>query len=214
MISAVSVIEVERPTARASAEDRYPTQSLTGLRFVPVRGGLIPLRGGDDFVPMTKAPYDSRTCCRAARQVSGSLCGDQFADGEDDLGLIDRESALPDSEDGAGRWSVDDLFLDGDAVDPGRGEAKPTPHPSGGRPAADDYAANAVVSGVPETCGISRAQVSGEELNADAELAVVLGPDPDSEGESEQAAANLEARRTGSSSSQATPRELDASSSS
>jgi hypothetical protein len=60
--------------------------------------------------------------------------------------LVSREAALPDDEDAAGRWSVDHLFLDQDAVPTlveakGRADTRircgPRPRPARpGRPAA------------------------------------------------------------------------------
>lgn len=70
------------------------------------------------MVPMTEAPYDSEDVLqRLLAKFPDLLAGDQLASGEAQRWLlIDRESALPDSEDGGGRWSVDLLFLDHEAV--------------------------------------------------------------------------------------------------
>jgi hypothetical protein len=69
------------------------------------------------------------------------------------LGLIDRESAVPDTEEGPGRWSVDHLFLDQDCV-PTLVEVKRSSDTRIRREVVGqliDYAANAVVYWPVET---------------------------------------------------------------
>ena len=149
---------------------------------------------------MTEAPYDSEDVLQSLlARFPDLLAGDQFATGEARRWvLIDRESALPDSEDGAGRWWVDDLFLDQDAV-PTLVEVKRSSDTRIRREVVGqliNYAANAVVYWPTGTLrAIFERRLEREELDADAELAAVLGPDTDSEGYWEQAAANLKAGR-------------------
>jgi hypothetical protein len=84
------------------------------------------------------------------------LAGDQVTSGEARRWiLIDRESAVPDSEDGGGRWSVDHLFLDQDAV-PTLVEVKRSSDTRIRREVVGqliDYAANAVVYCRSTRCG-------------------------------------------------------------
>jgi len=83
-----------------------------------VSGGIFLLRGGDDLVPMTEAPYDSEDVLQELlARFPDLLAGDQLAGGEARRWvLIDRESGVPNEEGGVGRWSLDHLFLDQDAV--------------------------------------------------------------------------------------------------
>jgi hypothetical protein len=105
---------------------------------------------------------------------------------------------VPDAEDAPGRWSVDHLFLDHDAV-PTLVEVKRSSDTRIRREVVGqliDYAANAVVYWPIDTLrGAFERRLEGEDRDADAELAAVLGPDADIEGYWEQAAANLKAGR-------------------
>src|SRR3954451_7376395 len=112
-------------------------------------GGIFLLRGEDDLVPMTEAPYDSEDVLQELlAKFPDLLAGDQLAGAEARRWvLVDRESGVPDEEGGVGRWSLDHLFLDQDAV-PTLVEVKRS---SDGRIRREvigqmlDYAANAVV---------------------------------------------------------------------
>src|SRR2546423_12779623 len=87
-------------------------------RLVCMSGGIFLLRGGDDLVPMTEAPYDTEDVLQELlAKFPDLLAGDQLA-GFDARRwvLIDRESAVPDTEEGARRWSGDPLFLDPNRV--------------------------------------------------------------------------------------------------
>lgn len=149
---------------------------------------------------MTEAPYDSEDVLqRLLAKFPDLLAGDQLASGEAQRWLlIDRESALPDSEDGGGRWSVDLLFLDHEAV-PTLVEVKRSSDSRIRREVVGqliDYAANAVVYWPIDTLRATfERRLEREERDVDTELAVVLGPDADTEGYWEQAAANLKAGR-------------------
>ena len=152
------------------------------------------------MVPMTEAPYDSEDVLQGRiAKFPDLLAGDRLASGEARRWLlIDRESAVPDSEDAGGRWSVDHLFLDQDAV-PTLVEVKRSSDTRIRREVVGqliDYAANAVVYW---PIGMLRAtferRLEREGSDADAELAAMLGPDTQSDGYWEQAAANLKAGR-------------------
>src|SRR5687767_7172166 len=98
---------------------------------------------------MTEAPYDSEDVLQGLlAKFPDLLAGDQLA-GSDPRRwiLIDRESAVPDAEEGTGRWSLDHLFLDQDAV-PTLVEVKRSSDTRIRREVVGqliDYAANAVV---------------------------------------------------------------------
>jgi hypothetical protein len=81
-------------------------------------GGIFLLRGDDDLVPMTAQPYDTEDMLQALlARFPDLLPGDQFAGAAPRRWLLTgREAALASDEDGGGRWSVDHLFVDQDAV--------------------------------------------------------------------------------------------------
>lgn len=81
-------------------------------------GGIFLLRGGEELLEMRETPYEAEHVLQTLIAKFPSLLG-----GEDEAGdpprrylLVSREAALPDDEDAAGRWSVDHLFVDQDAV--------------------------------------------------------------------------------------------------
>ena len=84
----------------------------------PVSGGIFLLRGEDELVEMRESPYEAEDVLQALiAKFPSLLAGDQFSGGSPRRWLlIGREAALPDDTDAAGRWSVDHLFLDQDAV--------------------------------------------------------------------------------------------------
>lgn len=81
-------------------------------------GGIFLLRGEDELVGMREAPYEAEDVLQALiARFPSLLGGDQFADRVSRRWLlVGREAALPDDQDVAGRWSVDHLFLDQEAV--------------------------------------------------------------------------------------------------
>jgi hypothetical protein len=83
-----------------------------------VSGGIFLLRGDDELVEMRESPYEAEDVLQTLiAKFPSLLAGDQYSD---DIPrrwlLVGREAALPDDQDAAGRWSVDHLFLDQDAV--------------------------------------------------------------------------------------------------
>ncbi len=183
------------------ADDRdCPRTPSPGHRLVCVSGGIFLLRGEDDLVPMTEAPYDSEDVLQELlAKFPDLLAGDQLTGAEARRWiLIGRESALPDSEKGPGRWSVDHVFLDQDGVAT-LVEVKRSSDTRLRREVVGqliDYAANAVVYWPIETLRAAfESRLEREGRDADAELAAVIGPDADAEAYWEQAAANLKAGR-------------------
>ena len=83
-----------------------------------VSGGIFLLRGDDELVEMRESPYEAEDVLQALiARFPSLLAGDQYSgDIPRRWLLVGREAALPDDEDAAGRWSVDHLFLDQDAV--------------------------------------------------------------------------------------------------
>jgi len=81
-------------------------------------GSIYLIQGNDELVEMNEEPYDSEDLLQELlAKYPNLLAGDQM----DDVAprrwlLISREASLPSEEDGAGRWSVDHLFLDQDGI--------------------------------------------------------------------------------------------------
>jgi hypothetical protein len=83
-----------------------------------VSGGIFLLRGEDELVEMRESAYEAEDVLQALiARFPSLLAGDQYSGGVARRWLlVGREASLPDDEDAAGRWSVDHLFLDQDAV--------------------------------------------------------------------------------------------------
>ena len=81
-------------------------------------GGIFLLRDDDELIALRESPYEAETVLQALiAKFPNLLAGDQEdPDSPRRWILIGREASLPDAEDAAGRWSVDHLFLDQDAV--------------------------------------------------------------------------------------------------
>lgn len=163
-------------------------------------GGIFLLRGDDELVPMTAQPYDTEDVLQALlARFPNLLAGDQFGSAVPRRGLlISREAAVPSEEDGVGRWSLDHLFIDQDAV-PTLVEVKRSSDTRIRREVVGqmlDYAANAVVFWPIQT--ITHAferRCERDGLDPEAELAAVIDPDQDAETFWQQVAANLQAGR-------------------
>jgi hypothetical protein len=163
-------------------------------------GGIFLLRGDDDLVEMTEQPYDSEDILQALiARFPSLLAGDQLdSTSPRRWVLLDREAALPDDEDAAGRWSVDHLFIDQDAI-PTLVEVKRSSDTRIRREVIGqilDYAANAVVYWPVERLrGIFEARCTLAGRDPAAELAPVVDDDGDAEAFWERAGANLRAGR-------------------
>jgi hypothetical protein len=163
-------------------------------------GGIFLLRGGDELVPMTVQPYDTEEVLQALlARFPGLLAGDQFGSAAPRRWLlISREAAVPSEEDGGGRWSLDHLFVDQDAV-PTLVEVKRSSDTRIRREVVGqmlDYAANAVVYWPIETITLAfERRCERDNLDPETELAAVIDPDQDAETFWQQVAANLQAGR-------------------
>jgi hypothetical protein len=163
-------------------------------------GGVFLLRGEDDLVEMVEQPYDSEDILQALiARFPSLLAGDQLdAAAPRKWVLLEREAGLPDDEDAAGRWSVDHLFVDQDAI-PTLVEVKRSSDTRIRREVIGqmlDYAANAVVYWPVERLrGVFEARCGGAGLDPAAELAPLLDEAGDVDAFWEQAGANLRAGR-------------------
>ncbi|MBI4344100.1 MAG: hypothetical protein HY555_00770 [Euryarchaeota archaeon] len=114
-----------------------------------MKGGIFLIQDNGQLVEMTGQTYDSEDLLQELlAKYPSLLAGDQI-DGAAPRRwlLISREAPLPSEEDGVGRWSVDHLFLDQDAI-PTLVEVKRSSDTRIRREVVGqmlDYAANAVV---------------------------------------------------------------------
>ncbi|MCJ7618837.1 MAG: hypothetical protein MUP64_01295 [Anaerolineae bacterium] len=118
-------------------------------------GSIYLVQTDDQLVEMNEAPYDSEDLLQELlAKYPNLLAGDQMDDTAPRRWLlISREAALPSEEDGAGRWSVDHLFLDQDGI-PTLVEVKRSSDTRIRREVVGqmlDYAANAVAYWPEET---------------------------------------------------------------
>lgn len=163
-------------------------------------GDIFLQRSPDDLVSMSEAPYDSEEVLqKLLAKFPDLLAGDQLAADEPrQWVLIEREASVPDDQGAGGRWSLDHLFLDQDAV-PTLVEVKRSSDTRIRREVVGqliDYAANGVVYWPTEKLRASfEGRLEREGLDADVELARVLGQSGDADTYWDQAAANLRAGR-------------------
>jgi hypothetical protein len=172
-----------------------------------VSGGIFLLRGDeDDLIELRAETYPTEAILQALIARFPRLLAGDYASGSPQRWLlIGREAALPDEEDGGGRWSVDHLFLDQDAV-PTLVEVKRSTDSRIRREVVGqllDYAANAVVYWPIERLReifVRECERSGND--PDELVAGVAGPDIAPEAFWERAQQNLRAANCGSSSLQ------------
>ena len=98
-------------------------------------GRIYLLDGEAKLIAMEESPYDSEILLqKLLADHPDLLAGDQI-NGEVPRRwlLISREMAVPGEQDGAGRWSLDHLFLDQDAIPTLVEVKRGTTHPGTGR---------------------------------------------------------------------------------
>lgn len=76
------------------------------------------IQGESNLVEMKETPYDSEAILqKLIAKYPNVLAGEQMnSDAPRRWLLVTREMSVPDDEDGGGRWSLDHLFLDQDAI--------------------------------------------------------------------------------------------------
>ena len=163
-------------------------------------GGIYLIHSEGQLVEMKEQSYDSEYLLQELlAKYPSVLAGDQMDDTEPRRWLlVAREAPLPSEDGGAGRWSIDHLFLDQDAI-PTIVEVKRSTDPRIRREVVGqmlDYAANAVVYWPIETI---RAQFEGQcrrqELEPEQVVSTFLGADADPEELWQKAKINLKAGR-------------------
>ncbi len=132
-------------------------------------GGIYLIQDGGGLVEMSETPYDSEDLLQELLATYPSLlAGDQIDSAAPRRWLlISREVSLASEEGGAGRWSIDHVFLDQDGV-PTLVEVKRSTDTRIRREVVGqmlDYAANAVVY-----WPVEKMQASFERRCADEEL--------------------------------------------
>jgi hypothetical protein len=164
-----------------------------------VSGGIY-LLNGDQLLEMVEQRYDTEDVLQALiAKFPSLLAGDQFGEnGPRRWVLVAREAGLPSEVDGGGRWSVDHLFLDQDAV-PTLVEVKRSSDTRIRREVVGqilDYAAHAVVNWPEERLReLFERRCEADRLDPESEIAAVLTPDADADAFWQQAWTNLRAGR-------------------
>ena len=157
-------------------------------------GSIYLIKEDGKLVDMNEQAYDSEKVLQELLAGHADLlAGDQI----DSIAprrwlLVSREMSLASEEDGAGRWSVDHLFLDQDAV-PTIIEAKRSTDPRIRREVVGqmlDYAANAVVYWPVEAL---RAKFEESREEPQQELSEFLEVEADLEGFWQKVKTNLQA---------------------
>jgi hypothetical protein len=82
------------------------------------RPGRIYLREDTGLIALVETPYEAESLLQELlADYPDLLAGDQMRPSQPRRWLlISREASIPDEQDGAGRWSLDHLFIDQDAV--------------------------------------------------------------------------------------------------
>ncbi len=161
-------------------------------------GSIYLIQSGDELIEMTEEPYDSEDRLQELlAKYPNLLAGDQMnSDKPRRWLLISRETAVPSEEEGAGRWSVDHLFLDQDAI-PTLVEVKRSSDTRIRREVVGqmlDYAANAVVYWPIEKIRAQfEANCEAQERDPEQELEELLGAEADPEEFWQRAKTNLQA---------------------
>ena len=143
-------------------------------------GRIYLLNGESKLIAMEESPYDSETLLqKLLADHPDLLAGDQInAEEPRRWLLVTREMAVPGEQDGAGRWSLDHLFLDQDAI-PTLVEVKRSTDTRIRREVVGqmlDYAANAVAYWpVEEVRARFEGRCKEDGLDPEAELAELPG---------------------------------------
>jgi hypothetical protein len=165
-----------------------------------VSGGIFLIQSDESLIEMVEQQYDTEDLLQGLlERYPDLLAGAQInPEAPRKWLLVRREMALASEAGGAGRWSVDHLFLDQDAV-PTIVEVKRSTDTRIRREVVGqmlDYAANAVLYWPVETLR-AQFETACQLRGADpaAELAALLGPAADEEGFWQRVKVNLQGGR-------------------
>jgi hypothetical protein len=142
--------------------------------------GIFLIDERNQLSELVETPYSSEDLLqRLLADHPSVLAGDADEEGPRRRWLlIDREASVPDSADGSGRWSIDHVFLDQDAV-PTLVEVKRSTDTRIRREVVGqmlDYAANALAYWPPEQLrSLHEARCSQRGVDPDEDLRAVLG---------------------------------------
>lgn len=162
--------------------------------------GIFLVRGNNELFELTAQPYPQEDLLQELlARYPNLLAGDQINPTAPRRWLlVRREAPVPDALDGAGRWSLDHLFLDQDGV-PTLVEVKRASDTRGRREVVAqmlDYAANGVAYWPVETIRAAFEQrVEREGLDPAAPLLDLIGPEADAEAFWAKVKVNLQAGR-------------------
>ncbi|MCX6909057.1 MAG: hypothetical protein NTY01_13585 [Verrucomicrobia bacterium] len=163
-------------------------------------GEIFLIQGKDQLIKMKEELFDSETFFQEllARYPS-LLAGDQIdSNAPRKWLLISREVGVPDAEEGAGRWSIDHLFLDQDGI-PTLVEVKRSSDTRIRREVVGqmlDYAANAVVYWPVETIRAQfEAHCQTEDCNPEQEIKKAFGDDTNVDQLWQNVKTNLQAKK-------------------
>jgi len=163
-------------------------------------GGIYLIQEGGGLIEMPERPYEAEDILqRLLADYPNLLAGDQIDRASPRRWLlVSREAAVPGEEGGAGRWSLDHLFLDQDAV-PTLVEVKRSTDTRIRREVVGqmlDYAANGVVYWPAEAMRAQFERTCERRGTDPAEaLVALLGPDGDHDAFWQVAKQNLQAGR-------------------
>jgi hypothetical protein len=160
-------------------------------------GGIYLIQDGGRLVELREQPYDSEDLLQQLlARYPNLLAGDQMDPAAPRRWLlVKREKEVPSEEGGSGRWAVDHLFLDQDAV-PTLVEVKRSNDTRIRREVIGqmlDYAANAVAYWPVETLRAQFETACEETRSPDEVFQEFVGPDADEEQFWQQAKTNLQA---------------------
>ncbi len=163
-------------------------------------GGIHVLRDDGELVTLSEQQYDSEDLLQTLlAKYPDILAGDQISPSAPRKWLlIKREIEVPGEEGGAGRWSLDHLFLDQDGI-PTLVEVKRSTDTRIRREVVGqmlDYAANAMAYWSIEAVRASFEQTcAGRNVSTDEALADFLGPEVDADAFWQTVKTNLKAGR-------------------
>jgi hypothetical protein len=162
--------------------------------------GIYLVDAENQLTELTEAPYDSESLLQTllADHPSILACDAEESSARQRWLLVTREGAVPDSEDGPGRWSVDHVFLDQDAI-PTLVEVKRSTDTRSRREVVGqmlDYAANALAYWPAERLKLlHESRCSNRNIDPAEDLRRALGETIDAEEYWQRAKTNLAAGR-------------------